>query len=701
MEPSIELYIQLLGTFKVWTTFQAILAANVRQKAASLVKLLALAPEHCLHHERVLEELWPEVPEKAAMNNLHRTLHDARRALSTSSNSYLRFRGDLLVLAPAERLWTDVDAFVAEAVKARRSQEVEDYEAALAHYKGDLLPEDHYQDWTSARREELYSLHLDLLMELAQLHEGREDHPAALGAFRKVLEREPALEAAHLGIMRAYLMLGQRHSALRQYGRLHEALRRELDAEPDEESRRLYEQILAGDPKVRIKVRPSPSGLPPTNLTPALTSFIGREAELAQLESLLGTTRLLTLKGTIGCGKSRLALELAFRKRRAYRDGVWWVDLADCAEASCIPEAIAQALDIETPSLDGLKAYLKDKELLLILDNCVHLLEACAKVAVTLLRGCQGLRLLATSREALQLESEVNWRLSPLRVPQGDRLERLEDYEAVRLFVERARLYRPAFALTPERTPAVINICRHLEGLPLAIELLVSKLGVLSTGQIAARLDDLLPLLRNANRSVTPRHRSFEEALDGSYNLLSQEEQALFRQLAVFAGGFSLEAAESVCAAGLEVLELLSSLIDKSLVMVEPTERRLRYRLLEPIRQYAARKLAGEELERLRDKHLDLALAEAGTEPSSTTSHWERLEREQGNFQAALQWALEKEHLEKGLGLAVALAPYWQALGQPGEGNRWLEKFLARAHEVEPDLAEEARRWLNELSKAE
>jgi predicted ATPase/DNA-binding SARP family transcriptional activator len=588
MEPSRELHIQLLGEFRVWTEAQKITKTKWPRKAASLIKLLALAPGHRLHRERVLDHLWPELSTKAAMNNLHGMLHETRQ--SFSSTTHLRFQDHALLLG--ERVWVDVDAFIALAAKARRTREPSDYLAALELYKGDLLPEDPYEDWTSARREELRSLYLDLLMELARLQEERKDYPAALETLGKVLESEPALEAAHHSQMRLYLLLGQRRKAIKQYERLREALRQELDVEPDEESQALFVKILA-----ETHEKAKPVALPPTNVAPALTGFIGREHELAELEPLLDTTRLLTLRGAPGCGKSRLALELAVRKRQAYPDGIFLADLGECPDAACLPKAVAQALALEgTIALSGLKAALADKELLLILDNCGHLVDACARLPDILLKHCPRLHILATSREALNLPGEVVWQVSPLAVPEEEGL--LEDAEAARLFLERARLHRPDFSLTPERAPAILKICRKLAGLPLAIELAAAKLGVLSVNQIAARLDDL-SLLRRKNPLASARHWSFEGALDASFASLSEEERVLFTRLAVFPGSFSLEEAEALYE--LDGLELLAELVNKSLVSVERQEEEPRYRLLVPLRRYALKGLGEEELKSLRE----------------------------------------------------------------------------------------------------
>ncbi|MDQ5827477.1 MAG: AAA family ATPase, partial [Chloroflexota bacterium] len=348
----------------------------------------------------------------------------------------------------------------------------------------------------------------------------------------------------------------------------------------------------------------------PHNLPIRLSSFIGREKELAELRRLLESNRLLTLTGAGGCGKTRLALAAADELVETFEDGVWLVDLAPLADPSLVPQAVASTLGVrEQPGrspTETLSDYLASKKVLLVLDNCEHLIEACAELAESLLRSCPELWVLATSREALGVAGEVAWPVPSLALPDLRRtpnIEGLSRYESARLFVERTEAVKPTFSLTEQNAPSVVKICYRLDGIPLAIELAAARTKVLSVEQISERLDDCFRILAAGSRTTIPRQRTLHATMDWSHELLSEQERALFRRLSVFAGGFSLEATESVCAGeDLEhygVLELLSHLVDKSLIMVAEQDGEARYRLLETVRQYGREKLdeSGEEAE--------------------------------------------------------------------------------------------------------
>jgi predicted ATPase/DNA-binding CsgD family transcriptional regulator len=432
----------------------------------------------------------------------------------------------------------------------------------------------------------------------------------------------------------------------------------------------------------------------PTNLPLQVNRFIGRDRELTAVRELLLTTRLLTLAGAGGSGKTRLALQVATDLLEEFEHGVWWVELAARSDPLLVPQAVASALGIperaDRSLTEALADVLRPKQLLLVLDNCEHLLAPCAQLIETLLRTCSQLRVLVTSREALTITGETIWLVLPLRVPDTYQLPPIEGlltYEAVELFIERARSVRPSFTLTPENAPAVVQVCRRLDGIPLAIELAAARVRALSVEQIVARLDDAYRLLTGGSRSALPRQQTLRAAMDWSYDLLSAHEQACFRRLSVFAGSFSLEAAEAICAAeqgeAYDVLDLLSSLIDKSLVLVEQRSGTARYRLLETIRQYGQDKLQEfAEAEQVRRSHRDwyahlAEQAESEALEARQQRVFDRLEAEHDNLRAALGWSLEQQEAETAARIGAGIHRFWLLRGYMSEGRSFLERALA------------------------
>jgi len=431
------------------------------------------------------------------------------------------------------------------------------------------------------------------------------------------------------------------------------------------------------------------------NLPIQLTSFIGREREIAEVKRLLGAARLVTLTGSGGAGKTRLSLQAAADVVEGFPDGAWVAEFAPIADPALVPKAAASALNVpEQPGRDmtaTLVDALRSRALLLVLDNCEHLLAACADLAAVLLRSCPQVRILATSREGLGVPGETLWRVPSLSLPDVHRLPPSEDlvlYEAVRLFVDRAMATTPEFTVTSENAPAVAQVCRQLDGIPLAIELAAARVKVLAVEQIAARLDDRFRLLTGGSRTVLPRHQTLRGAIDWSYHLLSEPEQVLLRSLSVFAGGWTLEAAETVCAGGstesASILDLLMSLVDKSLVVAETQRGEARYRLLETIRQYGWDRLveskeAGDLRTRHRDWYLDLAeRAEPKFRGPEQVAWLKRLETEHDNLRTALEWSKAEEgRAEAWLRLAAALHWFWFMRGDFTEGREWLEGALS------------------------
>jgi predicted ATPase/class 3 adenylate cyclase len=434
----------------------------------------------------------------------------------------------------------------------------------------------------------------------------------------------------------------------------------------------------------------------PNNLPVQVTSFVGREKESAQVKGLLAAAPLVTLTGSGGCGKTRLALQVAADLLDGEGDGVWFVELAALTDPSLVLPTVATVLGVKEQAGRTLQQTLLDslktRRLLLLLDNCEHLLSACAQLADLLIRSCPQVKVLATSREGLGIAGETTYRVPSLSLPDPHHLppiENLSQFEAVRLFLDRAGAAMPDFAVTHANAPALAQICYRLDGIPLAIELAAARVRAMAVEEINAHLDQLFRLLTGGSRTVLPRHQTLRAAIDWSYSLLTEPERLTLHRLSVFAGGWTLEAAEKVCASdgieAWEMLDLLCSLVDKSLVVAEPKEGHTRYHLLETVRQYGTEKLQTiGETEQVKTRHRDyfLALAEEA-EPLLTgpdQGMWlRRLETEHDNFRAALAWCeVDAEGAEIGLRLASTICHFWYVRGYWSEGREHLRRALGK-----------------------
>ncbi len=446
----------------------------------------------------------------------------------------------------------------------------------------------------------------------------------------------------------------------------------------------------------------------PNNLPAALTSFIGRDSELTEIRRLMGTARLLTVAGSGGMGKTRLTLQAAKEALNGFKDGVWFIELAPITDTVLLLYTVASVLGVheeQSRSLtDTLASWLKDKELLLILDNCEHLLDSTAQFADKILRACPNVRLLASSREALDIDGELVYRMPALEIPsQGDiQVGQLTSYTSAQLFMERAAFAESTFKVGEDEAPLIAQICRQLDGIPLAIELAAARLRTLSLEEIAAGLNDCFGLLTKGNRAAMPRHQTLRALIDWSYDMLAEEEKMLLRRLAVFSGGWMLEAAEQVCVeergGGFEsakVVELLRRLANKSLLNFDERASDSRYSMLETIRQYALEKLieAGEE-DAVRDGHLNhyLNVAEE-TEPllvSARRGEWvRRLETEHDNLRAALERACNQD-AERAHRMAGALGWFWYFADHLNEGHAWCLRVLALDEHAAPKFRAKA-----------
>ena len=452
----------------------------------------------------------------------------------------------------------------------------------------------------------------------------------------------------------------------------------------------------------------------PNNLPIQLTSFVGREKEIGEIKEIIKHARLVTLTGTGGSGKTRLALKVAAELIEEFSDGVWFVDLAPLSDPSYVPQAIASALNLRQegghPLMDLLAGYLSRRNLLIVLDNCEHIVAACANAADQLLHAAPRLKIIATSREGLGVEGERTFSVPTLTLPDTRQLptpEALTQYEAVGLFIDRALAVNNNFAVTNANALAIARICRRLDGVPLAIELAAARVQALSPEQIAARLDDSFRLLTSGSRTAIPRHQTLRAVVDWSWELLSEDERRLLRRLSVFTGGWTLEAAEAINAEegveAFEVLDLLTQLVSKSLVIWQEGQVMPRYHLLETVRQYAHGKLldAGEE-DDMRQRHTEffaqwVEQAKLQLYSPSQAIWIKRIDAELDNLRTALEWAVRVESVVT-LRIANALADYyWPLRGAYAEGSRWFERALPTARDAPLELRAYALAYTTDL----
>jgi predicted ATPase/class 3 adenylate cyclase len=430
----------------------------------------------------------------------------------------------------------------------------------------------------------------------------------------------------------------------------------------------------------------------PNNLPAQLTSFVGRDQELEEASKLLRGTRLLTIAGVGGSGKTRLSLQMAVEALDHYRDGVWLIELASVAEPEGVLRAVASSLGVRELAEQALEetliSHLRPRQLLLVLDNCEHIIDAAARLAQRLLAAAPELSILATSREMLGVPGEVPYQLRSMSVPDSDvPFGAMRHFDSVRLFAARGEAVRAGFRVSEANAASVVQLCRRLDGMPLAIELAAARLRVLAPEQIAARLDDRFRLLTGGSRTVLPRQQTLQATIDWSYDLLDVREKLLFERLSAFQGGFTLEAAEAVCAGGAiapdDVLDLVSHLVDKSLLTAAEVGDGIRYRLLETLRQYGRDRLALRgETDEVRKRHALYfrQMAEDALPhlrgPEEIT--WlDRLETDHDNTRQALRWAIDANEVDLAQGLAGTLYRFWLIRSHVDEGRTWLDQVVA------------------------
>lgn len=662
-----------------------------RRKALNLLAYLCL---HRAEHprERLAALFWGDADDESARLSLRVTVSDLRKGLG--EDAFIGGR-DSLGLSPTLSVWVDALEFE----KLAKAKSAPDWQEALNLYSDEFLP-DVYEDWALEWRERLARLHVETLLRLIAHHRSGAEYEKAIELARRLLALDPANEAAHQHIMVCYEALGDRAAALRQYGSCIEALGGLIGVRPSPMTEAIHQRLqkaASGSASAKLTAHP-------TNLPAPLTSFVGREAELEAVESMLAPlardaqpARLVTLIGPGGSGKTRLSIQAASELVDTYEQGVWWVELAALTRPEDVLAQVAGVFGFkEQPGAsleEALLDALKSRHFLLVLDNCEHLLDACARLAALVLQNCPQAQILATSREAFSIGGEQIYPVPPLELPESDPTdpEAAAQIEALRLFVERARAVLPSFELDAANLAAVTAICRRLDGIPLAIELAASRLKALSPAQIAERLDDRFRLLASGDRAALPRQKTLYALIDWSYGLLDEDEKALFRRLAVLTGGCTLEAAEALGAdlAALP-LDLLTRLVEKSLLVARETQIGMRYRMLDSIRHFGLHRLA-------EAGEADLASARAlnyfamlvdGIEPGlSERMHVEAnlstLSAEQDNLRELLEWSLAHDPA-MALRLAGGLWSYWEISDQMVEGDRWLGRALAACPEGGP-----------------
>jgi predicted ATPase/DNA-binding SARP family transcriptional activator/Tfp pilus assembly protein PilF len=709
------LEITLLGGFRVAVGGVAVPERAWRQRrAAAVVKLLALAPGHYLHREQVLDTIWPELDPEPAANNLRVALHHARRQLieaaGKGAGDFLAREGDGLRLGPPERVRVDLDQFEAAVARVWRGQDFAGAEDAVRLYAGELLPDDPYEDWAADRRTMAQTSFVTLLGRAAEWHEAAGRLEAAIAVRQRQVAADPLDERAHGTLIRMLALAAQPHQALDHYERLATLLERELGVEPSAETRQLVAAIRAGsfpapvptapEPTVPTPTVPAPPALRIARPVPApVDELVGRDQELAELRHLLRSRRLLSLTGPGGVGKTRLAIAAARSVAGEFDGGAAFVDLAPLADPGLVLPELARALGVveagDQPLLDTLAGALGQTRLLLVIDNVEHVLSA-APVLTELLAACPGLRVLLTSRTRPRLRGEQEYPVAPLALPdapapgtqQPAPPEVVERAPAIALFVRRAQLARPDFSLTAANAGALAEICRRLDGLPLAIEMAAARVRLLPPAELLRRLAEPLAVLGGGARDAPARHRTLRATIAWSYDLLTPAEQALFTDLAVFAGGATLEAVEVVAAAtaGLDAttaLETAAALVDHSLIQQrEDALGQGRLGMLETIREFARERLdARGDANTVQARHAAYFLAFAETAAPELTgpeqAEWlDRLELEIDNLRAALR-AFHQADQAALLRLVSALWRFWWVHGYLTEGRSWLERAIA------------------------
>ena len=689
-----RLAIQLLGA----PQFQLDDVPVTPRRRAVVALLAYLAVNDMVHpnrrytRESLAALLWTDYDSAKALTNLRHTLWEVAQFIG---EGWVSAEHESVYLKPNPDLTLDVAQF--RSLIAQASQQPDPalriplLAAAAGLYQADFLSGftlkdgGNFNEWAWAEGESLRRDFASILKSLVEDCCTLDEPQRAVPYAQRLIALDPLHEAAHRQLMHVYALTGQHTAAIQQYHSLEKRLRKELNLDPQPETRELYKRIRKGELKPVLferSVPPKQQTRPKHNLPVHLTTFIGREQTRDEISSLMSRNRLVTLIGPGGMGKTRLSLEVGRRVLNQFEDGVWFIPLDSLDDEDLVPQTVASLLGIpEQPDqamVQPLIDQLQHRALLLILDNCEHLLDACAQLAEILLKACPDLKILATSRDMLRLEGEASFYVPPLTLPQGQDttpLEELLTYEAVQLFAERAALAAASFKITKQNIATVVRICNRLDGIPLAIELAAARVDILSLDEILKQLERSFDLLASDRRSILPRHQTMRTSIDWGWKLLTDTERVFVRQISVFMGGWTLHAAQSVSRG--DVLGLTSTLLKKSFVVVQQqTEHETRYGFHEVVRAYAQEKLveAGEE-QPIRDRHLAYVLdlvrqLEPALHGVDQDLWLERLFFERDNIRAALGWAA-KTNVQAGLYLSDRLRTFWENYDLREEA-RWL-----------------------------
>ena len=713
-------------------------------KLRALLAVLALRAGQVVSAERLVEDLWGSDAPASAANSLQGLVSKLRRALPAGM-VVTRPPGYVLAVDPEV---VDVGRFERLVVEGRKAALGGDaagaaalFGKALALWRGPALAEFSYDEFAQGEMVRLGEARLAVSEDRIEADLACGRHAALVGEVQSLVSEHPLRERLRGQLMIALYRSGRQADALRCYQEGRAILAEELGHRSRSRAAHLEAAVLAHDPALdppaaarggdmlAVPVGSAPSAgksLPWTAAPGSLTSFVGRHSQVVEVTKLVGEGRLVTITGPGGAGKTRLAVEVGTHLQTSVPDGVWLVELAPLSDPSSLPRAVAAVLGVRehrpmpptrgagaeasASHVERLVEYLGEKDVLLVLDNCEHLVEAAARLAGYLLARCSQLRILATSREPLAIPGEVQWPIPPMTIPAaGASQAELASSEAVRLFAERATAVQPSFTLTPETVRVVAGICRRLDGIPLAIELAAARVKVLPVTQIAERLDDRFHLLTGGSRTASARHRTLAALVDWSYDLLTQAERAGFEALSVFVGGCPLDAAEHVCDGNDidpgDVIDIVAHLVDKSLLVAgQGIDGTARYRMLETLRQYGLAKLVAEgRVDHARQRHLEwgLALAEQA-EPQMrgpAQRQWlDRLAADHDNLRASLDWAIRQGNTEEALRLGGALAWFWWVRGHQREGRAWLEQALATNGGVDQATRVTALSWAGYLA---